>query len=469
MGIFDRFRRPQPDSKPLAAKSLSTGFLALLGGEGQGGRERLTGASTYADMLRLGYGQNATVRSCIDLIAQGLGSVNWLYYRGKGNSAVKALDAAAEELDELDDRHPIVAMLEEPNNEQARSEWLQQFVLNYMLAGNAYCYSAIEVAGSRPRQSELWWLDPDAVNVMKRERAGDPKRFEYRPNGALKQVFTAEQVQQIKAGATVDEKGVPPARAAVEAINQNNLARRWNSDLLGNSGRPSAVGKWNGGYELSDEQMQDRAQQIAPFFKPENAGKFLFTQFTDIQQFGMTPEQMGYLEGIKDSMREICRAFRVPPQLLGDNEASTYSNYKEARKSLYQEVIIPMSETLALTMQRWFRVWEPGLMIVADVDSIEALGEAANDKFTRANTAQFLTVDERRLMANYDAVGPEAGGDLILVPAGLVPLNQVALAASYSGDVMPDMTGGNDSEPEQLTEGEQSTDEEEAASGAVSA
>lgn len=458
MGIFDRFRRPQPQQK-----ALSTGFLALLNGQGNGGRERLNANSSYADMMRLAYAQNATARACVDIISQSVGSVNWLYYRGSGNAGMKALDAAAQELDELDERHPIVAMLEEPNNEQARSEWLQQFVMHYLLAGNAYCYSAIDVKGSRPRKSQLWWLDPDATKPLDRQRAGDPRRYEYRPQGnggASTQVFTSEQVNHIKTSGVMQDKGIAPAMAAVEAINQNNLARRWNSDLLSNSGRPSAVGKWNGAYELSDEQMQDRAQQIAPFFRPENAGKFLFTQFTDIQQYGMTPEQMGYIEGMKESMREICRAFRVPSQLLGDNEASTYSNYQEARKSLYQDVVIPITETLAGSLQRWFRIWEPGLLIQPDVDNIEALSEDAKDRFERANVAGFLTINERRLLAGYEPLDG-LQGDMVLVAAGLMPLDQLAMASEYTGDVMPS------SEPDEATDAEQSADEDEAEGGAV--
>lgn len=455
MGILDRFRRPQPKQ----AKALSSGFLALLSGEGSG-RERLNANSSYADMVRLAYAQNATARACIDIIAQSVGSVNWLYYRGSGTGGTKGLDAAAQELNELDERHPIVAMLEAPNSEQSKAEWLQQFVMHYLLAGNAFCYSAIDVTGTRPRRSQLWWLDPDAVRVLEREQAGDPRRYEYRPSEGKAQVFTSEQVSHIKTSGVMNDRGIPAARAAIEAINQNNLARRWNSDLLSNSGRPSAVGKWMGGYELTDEQMQDRAQQIAPFFRPENAGKFLFTQFTDIQQYGMTPEQMGYIEGMKESMREICRAFRVPSQLLGDNEASTYSNYQEARKSLYQDVVIPISETLMGAMQRWLRVWEPGLLIQPDVDNIEALSEDAKDRFERANVAGFLTINERRLLAGYEPLDGMQG-DMVLVAAGLMPLDQLALASEYTGDVMPD------SEPEQSSDAEEATDTNGAEGGAA--
>ena len=453
MSIFDRFKR-QP--RPQRAKGANYGdwYSILVGSTPASNRKRLTTDSKYADFLQVGYSQNATVRACIDLMAQSVGSVVWLYYKDKSGKGLKALDAA-EDLDELDQRHPIVDMLENPNPEQGKPEWLQQYVLHYVLAGNCYLYSALDVKGSTPRKSQLWWLDPDYVEPQARQRAGDPISYEYAPTGASKQMFTSEQVLHIKAGGVVDGKGIAAAVAAAEAINQNNLARLWNSDLLSNSGRPSAIGKWGGAYELTDEQMQDRAQQLAPFFKPENAGKFLFTQFTDIQQFGMTPEQMGYIEGIKESMREICRAFRVPSQLLGDNEASTYSNYQEARKSLYHEVIIPMTETLMANTQRWFRAWEPGLLIMPDVDSIEALQEDANARFDRANAAQFLTINERRLLANYEPL--EQGGDVVLVAAGLMPLEQVTMTG-WTGDTMPSA----DDEPDEQTEAEEAADEDEA-------
>ena len=430
-------------------------YNILVGGSASD-RRRLGQDSTYADFMTLGYARNATVRSCVDLLAQAVGSVNYLYYKGKGTKATKALDSA-DELDELDERHPIVEMLEEPNSEQGRAEWLQQYVMYMTLGGNAYLFSALDVTGNRPRKSELWWLDPDAVEPQARKRAGEPRVYVYRPEGGQEQRFTAEQVLHIKAGGTGDE-GTAPALAAAEAINQNNLARLWNSDLLSNSGRPSAIGKWTGAYELDEAQMQAKAQELASFFKPENSGKFLFTQLTDIQLLGLTPEQMAYVEGLKESMREICRAFRVPSQLLGDSDSATYSNYREARKSLYHEVVIPYSEMLTSALQRWLRVWEPGLIIVPDTDNIEALQEDANARFERANAAQFLTVNERRLLSGYDAL--EEGGDVVLVPAGLMPLDQLTLAAEYTGDVMP----GREEEPEEAeqTEAEQAEDEDEA-------
>ncbi len=129
---------------------------------------------------------------------------------------------------------------------------------------------------------------------------------------------------------------------------------------------------------------------------------------------------MDWLNSKHTSARDVCSAFAFPPMLLGIPGDNTYSNYKEARLALYEDTIIPLVEELVGELNNWLmpRIGD-GYELQADWDQVSALAARRESRWTRIESASFLTPNEKR-----DELGwpPIAGGDELLVPAGMLPI-----------------------------------------------
>jgi HK97 family phage portal protein len=141
---------------------------------------------------------------------------------------------------------------------------------------------------------------------------------------------------------------------------------------------------------------------------------------------------MDWLEGRKMSRVEICNVFQVPPELIGIQDQKTYSNYQEARKAFYTETVLPLMDRLCDDLNNWLvPVFGDNLILDYDKDEIEALQEDREKVWTRVQNANWLTVNEKRSATGYEEID---GGDVVLVPATLVPIQGAIQPPTPQGD-----------------------------------
>lgn len=451
MAFWDSFRRqrstkgaalaPAPASQRAPeAKDMD---MAALYAEFVGGATvvpQLTEGSNFTQCVTYGFKRNPVVQAACNYIASAAAAIPWLYFAGTDDDEIE-LDA---------DLHPIARALEKPNPDQTRPDFVRRYVLHMLLGGNAYIQSALPVIGTEARRPELYLLRPDTVTILPR-RLGDEKKFLFMgENNTPSRAFDGTELLHIPYNNLLDDYGVAPAAAAARSINQNNLARTWNSNLIGNSGRPPAIATTetsvNGmPINLTEEDKRAIQQELNYWFSNANVGRVPVLEGIKLQEFGMTPAEMSWIEGLNNSSREICMAFGVAPELVGDSRNKTYSNYQEARKALYQDTVIPLLELLVKALNGWLGVWDPTFEIRLNLDDVTALNESMNDRFARANAAMFgLTVDERRSITGYDAL-PNGEGNVVLLPGGLQRLQDLQAVEMMGSELgpqdMPPYTG----------------------------
>jgi len=143
------------------------------------------------------------------------------------------------------------------------------------------------------------------------------------------------------------------------------------------------------------------------------------------QPTAFSPHDMSWLEGVRQSAREVGLAFGIAPELLGDPTVKTYASYKEARAALYTETVLPMLDRILGKINGWLcPMFGENLYFEANDDDIEALQENRNELYARLERASFLKLNEKRAEAGFEEV---EGGDVILVPSNLYPtVNQDA-------------------------------------------
>jgi phage portal protein BeeE len=389
----------------------ATGFVAL---HAQG--EARWTRRDYATLAREGFMRNPVVHRAVRLISEAASAVPWLLYEGAA---------------ELDD-HPLLKLLDRPNQRQAGASFLEALYGHLLIAGNAYV-ELIEAGGD---MRELHLLRPDRVSVAT-DSAGWPVALEYREGSAKRRVplgaaagsggstlrpidpSTGSGLRAQGEGPSTgsaahltlfhpldDHYGFPPLEAALMALDTHNAAGRWNKALLDNSARPSGALVYapKEGGNLTDEQFDRlKAELEEGYSGTTRAGRPLLLEGgLDWKAMGMTPKDMDFIEAKHSASRDIALAFGVPPMLLGIPGDNTYANYQEANRAFYRLTVLPLVARTAKDLSAWLApVFGGELRLWFDADRIEGLAAERDALWARLGAAEFLSDDEKREAVGY--------------------------------------------------------------------
>ena len=392
--------------------------------------EALWAPRDYQTFSREGYQQNPWVYACITEIARGIAGIPWRLYRGTGGR-----DA----LREIED-HPLLRLLRRPNPEQGYAAWAEQLVSFLLISGNGY----IEAVGpDRGAPRELYALRPDRMRVLP-DPALRVKGYRYEVN-AYRVDLDAEHCLHLKLfNPTDDWYGMSPLEAAARAIDQDNELSRYEVRLLQNQAMPGMVLRSQD--QLDDRQYDRLKQQIQQLYQgTDNVGRpMILDGGLEAQPLSFSPQDLVMDKSMLWSAQRIAAAFGVPGELIGLVSA-TYQNRREARKALYTETILPLLDRIADDLNNWLiPQFGEALTLAYDADSIEALQEDREKLFTQIQKADWLTVNEQRVMAGYDE-RPE--GDVILAQPNRVPLDQVGASPAPAPVAPPAPVGQASASP----------------------
>ena len=333
--------------------------------------------SNYRAAATQGYSQNVYVFRAIQELATAIAAIPWLLFNTSTDK-------------EIED-HPILNLIRHPNPRMSGSTFFEWVMSYYLLAGNSYILGIPPTTGENAgRPMELWPIRPDRV---KRVEGGWKIR---KDNGDFSELIPEDMMLHLKTFNPLDENlGLSPILVAARSIVQSNESKRWNVAMLQNNARPT------GGFfaegNLREDQIGRLREEVNEHYAgPDNARKpFLGEGGLTWQAFGMTPAEMDWMEGQKLSAREIALVFGVPPELIGDSSNKTYSNYKEARRALYEDTVQPLSIMLRDGLNVWLvPKWGENLRLIQDIDNVAALQEDLDQLYKRANDSNFLTINE---------------------------------------------------------------------------
>lgn len=416
MGLFDRIpfmsRKADPPASPkVRAIAFLDSFITAASAP--------TKLKEFADAA---YAANVSVFSCINERTSALGSLHWRIVKGEGaeTEPVKA--------------HPLMAVLKAPNSSMTWRDLVTYDEGFHLLTGESYLYA---VSGGLPNQPArgplvgLYVIPPDSIRPVAGETLGQVAAYRYGADDERNAVlYHPSRVMFRKTFNPTDiSRGLSPLVPSWNAVSADNAAARWNISLLNNGGRIGGILVTEG--TMSPDQRARLKAQLDGMRGSTNAGKVLVLEGdkTTWQATASTPTELDWLAGRKLSRLEICQAFQVPPELVGDNEHKTYSNYAEARKSFWTETILPAADRLEASLNSLLKPFlANGERLEYDRNSVDALQEDRAALWTRAResyTAGLLTANESRAMLGLEpAKDPLA--DERMVPAGLTPAAEAA-------------------------------------------
>lgn len=163
--------------------------------------------------------------------------------------------------------------------------------------------------------------------------------------------------------------------AAYEARNVL-ITKRGGIGILSNNSKDVA-----GSIPLEQKDKDDLQKEFSTYGISKNKSQVIITSAA-LQWQSMTfpTRELMLFEEIEDDVRQIADNYGYPMYLLGFKAGTTYSNVGEAKKSLYQDCIIPDAESIYAELSRFFNTEKYGFTFKVFYDHLDILQKSEKDK-----------------------------------------------------------------------------------------
>lgn len=323
--------------------------------------------------------------------------------------------------------HPLYSILHDsPNSAMTSSEFWEMQLASLDLWGNAYALIERNGAG---QIVALEPLRPENMTV-KRVPSG-AIRYAYWRDG--KEVgYAQDRIFHLK-GFTADGLvGLSPVQYQAETmgglLSANRAAAREFLNGLKVGGFLKA-----GTTTLKPEQRDALREALAKFGLPENAGKWMILEagFEPASSAGMkvNPIDAQLLESRYFGIEEVCRAFRVPPQLIGhtDKASSWASSLENTNLGFLTYGLRPTLVRIEQAISK---------QLLSPAERLSYRPKFAVEGLLRADSAArssfYNQMLQNGVMSRNDVRGledlpPVDGGDVLTVQLNLTTLDKIGM------------------------------------------
>jgi len=272
------------------------------------------------------------VYTCATLRAQRLASLPLRLYKLRRNGEREEVTSGQ-----------LWQLIHKVNDFWTFSRWIEMTELSLCLWGKSFTFLERGKSG-RLTPQEMWWGRPDRVKVFP-----DPINyvggFEYKPQGVAGDPvgFTPQETFWLRYPNPLNEyEGLSPLAAARISADFGTAAMQANDKMFRNGIQlAGAVFPEDEDGSFTPEQAKELERLLERRFQGyDKAHRWaVFRYPMKMQQLGWSPKDAEMLGGLKWSLEEVCRAYKVPLDLVGGQR--TYENYESAQVALWSMCIIP--------------------------------------------------------------------------------------------------------------------------------
>ncbi|MFK7940779.1 MAG: phage portal protein [Roseovarius sp.] len=297
------------------------------------------------------------------------------------------------------DNHPAYRLVHDVANDWTSAEQLRtSLTTDALLTGNGYAI-VIRLPDGTP--FELHRIDPANVRT---EHApdGEPFYVVRTPNGDVQHSYQDVLHVQPFGGAS-------PITLGREAIALALAFEGHIGGVFANGGRPSGVIK-------SPKNMDvDAKKKVAASWFTTHGGKnaggtAILDEGMDYQQLSMTLADTQFAENRLEQIREIARAFRVPPTMLFELSRGTWSNTEEMFRQFHK-----------VTLKPWLKQWAwayARVLFTPEERATHYINFVTDDLLTTDGAARAASYGQYRSMGAMTANEVRAGLNLPGLPDG---------------------------------------------------
>jgi HK97 family phage portal protein len=352
--------------------------------------------------IRDGYRRNALVYRCVGIVAQAVAQGRMTAYETVGETEAP-----------LAGGDPLSLLVERPSTEYpGQADFLIMVVTRLLLTGECPLY---KVPGERSgRTVELQEILSTRIEVKK--KADGTKDYLYRPDPSKAAIKVPKEdliFLRFRDPENPD-RGLSPLSAAAREADTDNDATDYRKGILKNGGTPPGVLSTD--LEPSAVEREEWATKWARSYSgARNAGKTpVLGGGLKYQKTGANPDEMALPEITGLSETRICMAIGVPPIVAGAKsglERSTYSNYGQARRSMYEDTVSPLWRYLGDELTAGLTELGDARRGGFDTSKVPALQEDADKKAERIGKAWERGAAKRNEYREAIGLPPDGDGD----------------------------------------------------------
>jgi len=312
------------------------------------------------------------------------------------NGLVRLTDLDGNELArESSDTKRIRRLFTKPNPVQTWNQFISQAKVYHRVYGYAVIF-CMSPAGFKPEDTVSMWVLPNEMLqvqftgkwIMQMELADiiSSVRFNNVPLDLSSLIFFQDTHQDISRLST--SYGIlsgsrlstlkDPINNIVSAYSARSVMinKRGAIGILSNEGK-DAIGPLN----LDPSEKKAVQEDFQQYGLTSDQYQVIITN-ANLKWQSMTfpTRDLMLFEEIEDDVRQIADSLEYPMFLLGFKEGTTFSNVGEAKKWLYQDVLIPESEDFSQVINDGLNLSAYGLKFSLDFSHIEALQDSAREK-----------------------------------------------------------------------------------------
>lgn len=409
------------------------------------------------DFIVKGYKGNAEVYSIVRKIVEKLSfSPLYLYIDNgeeksrKYKSCKKSVDRVehakyniyrTKALEFAEDSNELSELIKQPNDTQSWAELIELMRIFYFVQGEAFLYR--ETADDGDIALSLHVVPANLMEPVFGGTLDEPiQGWKLNLLNGHTRMLDAKDVFQLKmANPEYDSmggqlRGMSPLQAGQKYLQLDDTAvKAWLNSTV-NEGAKGLISPNHADPKLwlNPKQVDDLQNSIEEkIHGAENKNKIVASampiQYTAI---GLSPQALAIVDGLKYSNVKLCDLWGVPPVLFDPNP--TYQNMKEAKERFVSEVILPYLSKEEDALNRW--LVEPfkkrdGQNYVLDYDT-SVYDELKLDLEERKSLAEYLSINEMRILEGWDEIEDSDAANQVFVAAGKLPLSDFDLGVTLN-------------------------------------
>ena len=388
-----------------------------------------------------------TVFACITLVAADIGKMRIKLVEMDGDGIWQETSIPA-----------FSPVLRKPNHFQTRQQFIDQWIISKLSAGNTYVLK-----------------ERDARGIVVREYVLDPHRVKplVAPNGDVYYQIheddlshVPEGIHAIPASEIIHDRmnclfhplvGLSPIFACGLAATQGLNIQQNSAKFFQNMSRPSGVLTAPG--QISDITAKRLKEHWESNFSGENIGKVaVLGDALKYESMTVNANDSQLVEQLKLSAEQVCSTFHVPAYMVGAAPAPAYNNVEALNQQYYSQCLQSLIESIeALQDEGLGLPYVPGKTLGTefDLDGLLRMDSATQiDALNKAVGGGWMEPNEARKVRNLK---PAAGGN-----TPYLQQQNYSLAALAKRDALDDPFGTEKLTPPPVTEDTDSKNEEDA-------
>lgn len=372
-----------------------------------------------------GYAYNADVYQIVNYIITTAATVPWKWYKRKADNTLEPVNDAK-----------LYKLTNNPNELQGKSAFNEALLGYKLITGNTYAYKIAADAGTREGQAlEMYVMPAHLVQILgggiTSPIGGYNIRFmpggEIAPDKVMHSKYFNPDTQGMGGE---DLYGLSPIKALARVVTQSNSAFQANAASFQNMGATGIISQDPTGLDsemvFTQEQMNTIKRTFAKEYTgPDKFNKIAFTSASiKYQQLGLSPVDMAILGSMELSFEQLCGGWKFPSELLRSKN-STYNTRDAAKKSLYEDCIMPELNTLAEDMHKWLALpFGDEYCFLPDFSGVQVLQSNRTEQANWLNASWWLSPNQKLEQQGFPK-STDPLMDKVYIPSMLTPMDDI--------------------------------------------